>query len=100
MHRAVCGYKQVNIAKLPSCWGSHKTSWFGTKRATRGRVHELPQGFIVRADNLFIDDARQLHCNCDQCTDVRHFRPLAGDLTLPEKLTWTNQSSVDPYQSR
>jgi hypothetical protein len=49
----------ANIAKLSNLWESHKTSWIGTKRAARRHVQQLPQGFIVHADDLFIDDARQ-----------------------------------------
>jgi hypothetical protein len=56
---------------------------------------------IVRADNFFVDDAGQLHCNCDQRTHVRHPWPFTRQ-TLPSgrKRTRANQSRFEPDQMR
>jgi hypothetical protein len=39
---------------------------------TGTHAQQLRQGFIVRANNFFIDDAGQLHRNCNQRTYMRH----------------------------
>ena len=41
---------------------------------TGRRAQQLRQILIIRADDFFIDDANQLHCN-DQRTHVRHLLP-------------------------
>ena len=44
---------------------------------TGRHVQQLHQRFVIRADNFFIDEADQLHRNCDQRTYLGHLRPLS-----------------------
>jgi hypothetical protein len=45
---------------------------------TGWHTQRLRQRFVVRADNFFIDEADQLHRNCDQRTYLGHLRPLSS----------------------
>ena len=64
---------------------------------TGRHAQQLRQRFVVRADNFFIDEADQLHRNCDQRTYLGHLWPLSS--ALPRAARCVRPGGAGPASS-